>query len=357
VLSAYLGVIDTTPFRRFCREVRFAPGDVLRTRGQHYADMFLMVAGAVAVDLGARGARPIVVSRPGAPIGEISFLWGCGATATVVAKTEVEALAIDDAALARLEREQPVMTAHLLRDLGRIADDRVAENLVHVPSPLQADAGAIEVLMCRNAEMLAEAQRLRYEVYCGELGRQSPFADHERRTIADALDEFGHTFVARENGETIGTLRLNLASEGPLGILEELYGMRGSPHHPRRTGICTKFIVRKARRGSPASLKLIAAVVKYGLRNSVNQGFIDCIPPLLPYYKALGFRPTAPPFLHRENGTSYPMVLDLARHGRLLAAPFGPGQYLRLFVRAKAIKLIDRLRGPRHPAAAATGAR
>jgi hypothetical protein len=51
------------------------------------------------------------------------------------------------------------------------------------------------------------------------------------------------------------------------------------------------------------------------------------------------------------------MVLDLARHGRLLAAPFGPGQYLRLFVRAKAIKLIDRLRGPRLPAAAATGAR
>ncbi len=339
-------MIDTSLLGPLCREVHFAPGDVLRHKGQHYADMYLIVRGSVAVDLEAGGVRRIVVSTAGAPIGEISFLRGCGATATVTATTAVTALAVDDLLLARLEREHPVMTAQFLRDVARIADDRLGENLVHVPAPASRGAAdAIEVYLCRNPEMLAVAQRLRYDVYCGELGRQSPFADHEARTIADALDDTGHTFIAVERGETIGTLRLNLAAEGPLGILEELYGMRGSPHHPRRTGICTKFIVKRARRGSPAALKLIAAVVKYGLRNSVREGYIDCIPALLPYYKALGFRLTAPPFVHRENGNSHPMVLDLARHGRTLATPFGTRHYLQLFARAKAIKLIDRFRG------------
>ncbi len=344
-------MIDPSLLQPFCPAVRFAPGDVLRHKGQHYADMYVIVGGAVAVDLEARRAGRIFVSGYGAPIGEISFLRGCGATATVTAATDVTALAVDDAILARLEREQPAATAQFLRDVGRIADDRLTENLVHVPAAMPG-ADTIEVLMCRSAEMLVVAQRLRYEVYCGELERQSPFADHEAKTIADTLDECGHTFIAVDRGETIGTLRLNLASEGPLGVLEELYGMHGSPHHPRRTGICTKFIVKKARRGGPVSLKLIAAVVKYGLRNSVRQGFIDCIPPLLPYYKALGFVVTAPPFLHRENGTSYPMVLDLARHGRTLATPFGTRQYLQLFAKAKAIKLIDRLRGRQGMAAA-----
>jgi CRP-like cAMP-binding protein len=351
-------MIDTSLLRPICREVHFAPGDVLRRKGQHYADMYLMVRGSVAVDLEARRAGHIDVSAPGAPIGEISFLRGCGATATVTATTDVTALAVDDPILARLEREQPAMTAQFLRDVARIADDRLGENLVHVPAPASRSAAdAIDVYMCRSADMLAVAQRLRYEVYCGELGRQSPFADHDRRIIADALDETGHTFIAVEHGETIGTLRLNLAAEGPLGILEELYGMRQSAQHPRRTGICTKFIVRRARRGSPASLKLIAAVVKYGLRNSVKEGFIDCIPALLPYYKALGFVVTAPPFVHRENGTSHPMVLDLTKHGRTLARPFGTRQYLQLFARAKAIKLLDRLRGSRLPAPAPASAR
>jgi hypothetical protein len=85
-------------------------------------------------------------------------------------------------------------------------------------------------------------------LYCGEFGRQSPNADHGRGIIADDLDRFGHCFIAVEAGETIGTLRLNLTSEGPLGMVEELYGMRSSPHYPAATSVCTKFIVEKAKR-------------------------------------------------------------------------------------------------------------
>jgi predicted GNAT family N-acyltransferase len=204
-------------------------------------------------------------------------------------------------------------------------------------------APGISVLLCRNMAMLEEAQHLRYTVYCEELGRRSPYADHTKKIIADDLDFEGHTFLAREKGETIGTLRLNLCREGPVGILEELYGLRASKHHPEATAVCTKFIVKKAKRGGPTSLKLISAVARYGMRNSVKEAYIDCVPALLPYYKAIGFTIAGEPFFHRENGLSHPMMLE-ARHGRRLSNERGVREYLNVIMKAQFFKLVDSVR-------------
>ncbi|MFN8059292.1 MAG: cyclic nucleotide-binding domain-containing protein [Vicinamibacterales bacterium] len=343
-------MVDITLLGPHCRSVAFEPGDVLRHKGQHYTDMYVITGGAVSVDREAKGVATIPVGDPGAPIGEIAFLRGCPATATVTASAPTRALVIDDPTLARLERELPSLAADFLRDLARVAEERTTYNLVHTPGANgAADAATIDVLLCRTPEMIENAQRLRYEVYCEELQRQSPYADHGRRILADSLDDHGHTFVAVEGGEPVGTLRLNLATDGPLGLLEDLYGMRASAHHPRRTAVCTKFIVKKAKRGGATSLKLIAAVAKFGLRNSIREGYIDCIPALLPYYKALGFVQTGPQFLHRENGPSRPMKLDLDRHGKKLATKYESGGVGGLFLKATLIRLRDAVLGERSP--------
>ena len=348
-VSPLNGLIEASSLKELCSQVRFAPGAVLRRKGQYYRDMYLITRGYVDIDRASgRGAADRLSSGPGFPIGEIGFLRGSPATATVTARTPTEAFLIDDSALARLEREQPAAAADLLRSLAAIAEERTSYNLVLTSSGwINGWRERIEVHLCRNKEMLERAQRLRYHVYCEELGRQSPYADHDRRIISDDLDETGHTFVAVEAGETIGTIRGNATSDGPLGILEELYGMRASPHHPAATAICTKFIITRARRGSLASLKLIAALVRYGTRYPIKQCYIDCIPALLPYYKAIGFTQSGPLFFHRENGPSYPMVIDLERHGKRLSDATGPLAYLKLIVKGKAIKLIDRFRDGR----------
>ena len=347
-----LQTFDAKVLRPFCREVRFEPGQRLREKGQHYRDMFVITEGSVEVGVPAgNGVRALVLADSGSPIGEIGYLRGCGATATVTAKTAVSALRIDDVVMARLERERPAVAAQLLGHLAETASERTSFNLTLSSSAAGwVGARAIDVLMCRNAEMLAEAQRLRYEVYCGELGRNSPYADHDRKTIADDLDRFGTTFIAVVDGEIIGTLRGNLSSEGALGHLEDLYGMRNSPHHPHATAICTKFIVRKSRRGGPAAVKLISAVSGFGVRNQVAECYIDCVPSLLPYYKAMGFTIVGRKFFHRENGPSYPMKVDFARHGKRLSREGGARDYLRLFARAEAIRLVDRLRRYGQPA-------
>jgi predicted GNAT family N-acyltransferase len=198
------------------------------------------------------------------------------------------------------------------------------------PAKVGAKAGAkrsnapavIEVALCRDRAMLKSAQRLRYEVYCAEFGRRSPYADHARKLISDPLDRFGHTFIATEDGETIGTLRTNFSSEGPLGVLEKYYGMRASKHHPARTAICTKFIVKKSKRGSLAFLKLLTAWLEHVAENGISECYIDCTPNLLRFYERCEFVVCGAPFLHPENGLSFPMMVDLTRHGKALRERF-----------------------------------
>jgi CRP-like cAMP-binding protein len=332
------GASDFDPelLQAYCRRVQFAPGDVLRQKGQFYRDMYLVTGGEVEVDLGTgHGSKPTITLTAG-PIGEIGFLSGRAATATVTVRQPAMALVLDDPSLDRIERERPPLAARLLHYLAETQQERTSFNLTVTSfEGVAADESTIDVFLCRDEAMLTSAKRLRYEVYCVELGRHSPFADHEARIISDPLDVFGTTFIAVADGETIGTLRSNVSREGDLGHLEDVYGMRKSPHHPEATAICTKFAIRRSHRGSSAATRLISAMVGLGLRTGVKACYIDSIPDLIPYYRALGFAPSGRAFLHRENGLSRPMVLDLTIHGAKLAEQTGARDYLKSFVEAQ----------------------
>ena len=177
----------------------------------------------------------------------------------------------------------------------------------------------VEVFLCRNGDRLHDAQRLRYQVYCEELKRSSPYADHDKRIIRDNLDDYGHTFLAVNKDNPVGTLRCNFPLEGPIGILEKLYGMNSSLNHPEHTMICTKLIVRKSRRRGMTIMSLITAVARYALDNSARECFIDCIPELEPMYRRGGFKPAEEEFFHYENGPSLPMVLDVSKYAKRFA--------------------------------------
>jgi N-acyl-L-homoserine lactone synthetase len=334
--------IGMEPLASFCREVRFETGDLLRRKGVHYTDMYWIAEGSVGIHLDDN-PTPRLIRDPDSPVGEIGFLRGAPATATVIARSPIRAFVLDDPTLTRIEREQPALAVRLLCHLVEVAEERTSENLTFVSTAgSYADGRSIDILLCRSPEMLEAAQRLRYEVYCEELKRNSPYADHERKTISDELDVAGHTFIAVENGETIGTIRANLPSQGPIGVLDELYGMKRSPHYPARTAICTKFIVRKSRRRSQAAIRMIGAVARYGGRHDIRECYADCVPGLLSFYKAMGFTVVGEPFFHRENGPSYPMMIDLTVHGPRLTRDFAVYHYLQLYAKAKVLRWLSR---------------
>jgi len=347
---------DIQALRKFCATASFRPGDVLREQGQYYRSMYWLTDGSANVEF-EDGSGPRATSvGAGWPIGEISFLRGSPAVATVTAAEPTSALVIDNVTLARLEREQPALAVRILQLLADIADDRTNSNMIFAEdSAAHIRGSAIDIRLCRSEGMLEAAQRLRYEVYCLELGRQSPFADHGRKVIADALDDAGYVFVAMEAGEVIGTLRVNFPADGSLGLLEDVYGMKQSSHHPDRTSVCTKFIVKRSKRKSAAACMLICAIARHCTQSGKKELYIDCIPALLPYYKAIGFKIAAESFYHRENGPSYPMVITDKYKDRWIR-DFGPRQYLMLYIKAKVIKYFDALRGTAKPATAPTRA-
>ncbi len=333
----------------YCKRQVFKTGDVLRQRGRYYRDLFLLTEGVVDVQLARAGDKGNMIERTtGAPIGEIGFLSGRAASADVVAKTTVCAFVISDADLYAIEAADGALAVKLSRYLGATLEERLAED--QLPGGLSGALTPmpdIEMLMCRTDEMMQEAQHLRYRVYCEELGRDSPYADHKAKIIRDDLDDFGHTFVARRNNETVGTIRGNLPTEGHIGLLEDLYGMSGSQFHPSASCIATKFIVSRSERGGDVAMRLFGAITGYAVDQNVREAYIDCVPALLPYYRSMGFRIAAEKFLHYENGPSHPLVLDVTKHGKRLSGAFGPLRMAEMVLKAKAFKLLHLLIRPR----------
>lgn len=327
-------------FGQYCAEKAFDTGEVLRRKGEHYKDMYIVLEGEARVDVEPFTHHvPRIIVGPGEAIGEIGFLRGIGATATVTATEPMRVLVLDDPTLARIEAENPDLAVALHRDLIRTADDRTAFNLAYSPDmPHSAGADEIDVLLCRNADMLRRAQALRYDVYCRELGRKSPNADDAQGIISDELDEFGHTLIAVREGEVVGTLRAAFSREGPLGIIEQIYCMQQSRLHPDATGISNKFIVRKSERGGPAAMKLVAGLARFARRHDIRECFMDCVPELLHYYRAMGFKVAGPSFMHAENGPSIPLRIDLVRHENQLCAALNERRLINLYLKAKAIK-------------------
>jgi predicted GNAT family N-acyltransferase len=251
---------------------------------------------------------------PGETVGEASFLTGCVASETVTARTGGSALVVNDRILRRIEAEQPILAAGFCRLLADKLEHWQGHEAALREGVRRSGPGTdIEVYMCRNDAMLTEAYRLRYQVYCVELGRSSPNADYEKKIIRDWLDDFGLTFIAVQDNQVVGTIRGNLSTEGSLGILEDWYGMDASIYHPQNTAVLTKFAVKKSCRSSAVAMRLISAVRQYSKQLDVKECYIDCIPRLLPFFRLFGFRVAGRKFTHYENGPSYPMIISLAQ--------------------------------------------
>jgi predicted RND superfamily exporter protein len=119
---------------------RFAPGETIVHQGERGDEMFVLINGSADVWLESeQGRHRIAEMRRGDVFGEMGLVrGGTERSADVVAANEVEALAVDERFLQRIQRRYPRIASKVLLNLSRILSDRLQRANVRF---LEAQAG------------------------------------------------------------------------------------------------------------------------------------------------------------------------------------------------------------------------
>jgi hypothetical protein len=160
---------------------------------------------------------------------------------------------------------------------------------------------ATVVKIASTPEELLQVYRFRYDVYVTEMGRNPPHVNYEIMQVRHPLDENGINIVAYDGSAIIGVLRTNFGQDGCFGSLREFYGIQEGQHgHPRLTSISTGLMVAATHRHRFIAPRLAIAGYECGLQRNIRWNFIDCIPPLAPFFKGFGWIEHLPEKMHPE---------------------------------------------------------
>ena len=129
VLAGALGPTDAEKLWPHLTEVTFAPGDRLFVEGSPANSLYLLVDGAFEVSMGAVALGP---ASQGQWLGEVGFIDGGNATATVRATSAGRALRFTHAELITLPESDPSAAAVLLRAVTRDLADRLRASTVGI---------------------------------------------------------------------------------------------------------------------------------------------------------------------------------------------------------------------------------
>lgn len=293
--------------------VSFADGDLLRQKGAFAPDILLITRGQVDCVLSEGGAVHLPVG-PGAIVGEIGFLTGQAATATLRALGPVDALTLDARALQQLRRNDPAVAADVLRLLARLLHERSIQNegLVDVEDA-DGDA-AIAVVRCSTFDQKRTAQRVRYDVHCLENGFGSAFADDDEGIIADDLDRTGTSFLAFTGVQAIAMMRVNFIADCDTP-LQEFHGRTGADVSPENIVAITASSIQEAHRSDALYGLFFNAISTFAQASGAVSIMASCTPDQKPHYTAHGFRKSGPIASLPEVGLSVPLALTITPSG------------------------------------------
>jgi N-acyl-L-homoserine lactone synthetase len=181
----------------------------------------------------------------------------------------------------------------------------------------------VHITFARSADERAEIFRFRYSIYVEEMKRPQRYADHHARQIEDPLDTFGHLLMATVNGVLVGTLRTNFLRDGNIGEYATLYGIAGqSPAERSVTSVTARLMIVPEYRSGTLAVRLARAVYEFGLASNIESDYLDCNPPLEPFFRRLGHLPVRTP-RHPEYGDVTVIHLRLRdeSHLRTIGSP------------------------------------
>ena len=93
----FLTLAERDRLLSYGRQARFEPGGVILREGHRSDAMYVLISGRVAVEKESDSTGVVLDElRPGAVFGEVSYLAGMPASASVVARTPVDVFVLED---------------------------------------------------------------------------------------------------------------------------------------------------------------------------------------------------------------------------------------------------------------------
>ena len=153
--------------------------------------------------------------------------------------------------------------------------------------------------------------RFRYDVYVIEMGKSPVEADHQKKIIRDELDNDAHLLYAEDEGQIVGTVRLNCRSKKKFpDVWEQRYDIeKFAPLFGDHISMTSRMMVAKDYRGSSVPAALVGAVYSAGRDMGSKFDFCNCAPSLLEFYEQIGFRRFTDGFMDEDNGYHVPLVM------------------------------------------------
>ena len=153
--------------------------------------------------------------------------------------------------------------------------------------------------------------RFRYDVYVTEMGKSPAEADHQKKIIRDELDDGAHLLYAEDEGQIVGTVRLNCRSKKKFPyVWEQRYDIeKFAPLFGDHISMTSRMMVAKDYRGSSVPAALVGAVYSAGREMGSKFDFCNCAPSLLEFYEQIGFRRFTDGFMDEDNGYHVPLVM------------------------------------------------
>lgn len=167
----------------------------------------------------------------------------------------------------------------------------------------------ITVGVANTEEELKEIARLRFEVYCYEMGSLDP-ADYPDKKEYDFYDQYSVYVFAKHNGSIIGVMRL--IKDSPRGFLMEQRFILPKSLDRAKTVEHSRAIVRKEYRGRGIFKKLLEKAyewqLEYGFTIVVGAAVEDTILPIL---LKCGYKTLAPCGIIYHNVSVMPVIYYL----------------------------------------------
>ena len=153
--------------------------------------------------------------------------------------------------------------------------------------------------------------RFRYDVYVTEMGKSPAEADHQKKIIRDEIDDGAHLLYAEDEGQIVGTVRLNCRSKKKFpDVWEQRYDLeKFALSFGDHISMTSRMMVAKDYRGSSVPAALVGAVYSAGREMGSKFDFCNCAPSLLEFYEQIGFRRFTDGFMDEDNGYHVPLVM------------------------------------------------